>query len=120
VVPPVAEALDAGSDLPLVPDAGAAQLPSKAAPDAGAPLAVPRPPEDPRTPRRPPVTQAGLEQRLVALEKKLEARERSRGEPDRMLRKYFSRVRDELNEASTEADRRGVQRSLDELTQLLR
>ncbi|MBM4777378.1 MAG: protein kinase [Archangiaceae bacterium] len=75
--------------------------------------------EAPRPPRN-AVTQAQLEQRLEALERKLEAREKRRGEPDRMLRKYFSRVRDDINTADSDADRREASKALDELTALMR
>ena len=74
----------------------------------------------PEKPVKGAVTQAQLVQRLEALERTLDAREKRRGEPDRMLRKYFSRVRDDINTADSDADRREASKALDELTALMR
>ncbi len=99
--------------------------------DAGVAVAVavtPDPPpvkpvdvgKRPEKPVKGVVTQAQLAQRLEVLERKLDAREKRRGEPDRMLRKYFSRVRDDINTADSDADRREASKALDELTALMR
>ncbi|MER2567030.1 MAG: serine/threonine-protein kinase [Myxococcaceae bacterium] len=115
-------------EVPVVPAGDGPKLEPQV--DAGtvaveAPQGAPVKPVDvTRKPEKPVkgvvVTQAQLEQRLEALERKLDAREKRRGEPDRMLRKYFSRVRDDINTADSEADRREASKALDELTALMR
>jgi hypothetical protein len=82
---------------------------------AGAAVAVKRP-----VVARPAPTKEQLEQRVAALEAKLEQREQRRGEPDRMLRRYLVRVRGELEDAESEAERRAVSKAIDELAGLVK